>query len=174
MVSLSTPVARIRAMASEAVISGRRDTNSVVITDPAESSGYFSISLMRLRVSASACCISLRTSPAGISSIRSTVSSMYSSSSTAFNSLSEKLLISASLMSPSISTKVSAARSLGSSRNSAGSMSLGRSLSIAATSAGYMVAIRSRSDENFFSSTSLRKVSSRISVLSFTGIPSNH
>ena len=171
MVSLSTPVRRMWLMASSAVISGVRATNSVVITDPAESSLYFRISLICLRVSASAWVSMRRTMFAGISSIRSTASSMYISSMTAFSSVSEKLRISVSFTSLSISTKVSAARSLGSSRKMAGISFSGMSLRIAAISAGYSVCIRSRRDAYFFSSASLRKVSSRISVLSFKVTP---
>ena len=96
---------------------------------------------------------------------------MYISSMTAFSSVSEKLRISVSFTSLSISTNVSAARSFGSSRKIAGIIRSGMSLSMAAMSAGYSVCIRSRSEAYFFSSVSLRKVSSRISVLSFMVTP---
>lgn len=120
MVSLSIPVRRMRLKASSTVMSRFRSTNSVVMMDPAESSGYFNISLTLLRVSGSVCLRIRLTTEAGISSMRSTVSSTYSSSSTSFSSVSEKVLMSSSWTSGSISTNTSAAVSLGSSRYSSG------------------------------------------------------
>jgi hypothetical protein len=83
-------LARMWSMASPAVISGDRSTYSVVISDPAESSGYLSISFISLRVSGSACDSMRFTRFAGISSTMSTASSMFSSSTICFSSLSLK------------------------------------------------------------------------------------
>ena len=75
MVSLSTPVRRMRLKASSTVMSRFRSTNSVVIMEPAESSGYLRISLTLRRVSGSADWRIRFTTEAGISSMMSTVSS---------------------------------------------------------------------------------------------------
>ena len=88
--------------------------------DPAESSGYFRISLMLLRISGAECCKIRLTTLAGISSTISTVSSRYSSSSTSRSSVLEKPRIKSSCASESSSTNTSAASSLGSSRNTGG------------------------------------------------------
>ena len=90
MVSLSTPVRLMRLIAISAVMSGRSRMNSVVIIEPALSSGYLSSSLISLRISLSAVRSMRLTTFAGISSIRSTASSTNSSSTTSLSSLSEK------------------------------------------------------------------------------------
>ena len=117
MVSLSGPVRRMRFNASSTVMVSFRSTNSVVMMLPVESSGYFKISLMLLRISGSECCKMRFTTPAGISSTMSTASSRYSSSSTSFSSVLENPRISSSCSSLSSSTNTSAASSLGSRRN---------------------------------------------------------
>ena len=144
MVSLSGPVRRMRFRASSTVMVSFRSTNSVVMMLPAESSGYFKISLMLLRVSGSACCKMRLTTPAGISSTMSTASSRYSSSSTSFSSELEKPRIKSSCSSLSSSTNTSAASSLGSSRNTTGTFS-SRSRQSPAMSAASMGSSRSRS-----------------------------
>ena len=73
-----------------------RSTYSVVMMLPVESSGYLRISLMLLRISGSEWRKIRLTTPAGISSTMSTVSSRYSSSSTSLSSVLEKLWISSS------------------------------------------------------------------------------
>ena len=152
------PVRRMLVMASAAVMWGSRATNSVVIMLPALSSGYFKSSLMLLRISGSAWARIRRTTLAGISSTRSTASSMYSSLSTPLSSVSEKLLISASCMSGSISTKVSAANSFGISRNSMAGAFSGKAASRSATWAGCMVESTSLRVLYFFSSHSFSTV----------------
>ena len=144
MVSLSIPVRRMRLIASSAVILGRRITHSVVMIDPALSSGYFKISLISFLVWGSACRRIRLTTFAGISSIRSTASSTYSSSMTSLSSVSEKPWIKSCWVFSSISTKVSAAVSLGSSRNSRAVFSLCRSSNTAAISTGFIVLRMSR------------------------------
>ena len=146
MVSLSGPVRRMRFKASSTVMVSFRSTNSVVIMEPVESSGYFRISLMLLRISGSECFKIRLTTLAGISSTMSTVSSRYSSSSTSFSSVLEKPRISSSCWSLSSSTNTSAACSLGSRRNSRGSVfSSSRSSAKMAMSAGSSGNRRSRS-----------------------------
>ena len=107
---------------------------------------------MERRISGSACFRILFTTLAGISSIKAAASSAYSSSTTSFSSLSEKVRISSSCSSGSISTKVSAASSLGSRRNSKGSLASSIEVKIAAISAGFMVSKISRRVAYFFSS----------------------
>ena len=141
-------------IASSTVKFGRSSTYSVVIMLPAESSGYFRSSLMSLRVSGSACARIRFTTFAGISSTMSTASSMYSSSMTSLSSESEKPLMSSSWESLSISTKVSAASSFGSRRNSRGSISGSRSSNSAAISAAFIVTRMSRSVPYFLDSIS--------------------
>ena len=164
MVSLSTPVRRMRLMASSAVMSGRRETYSVVMMLPALSSGYLRISLIILRISGSACLRMRLTTLAGISSTMSTASSTYSSLTTSFSSLSEKPRISSSWASGSISTKVSAASSLGSSRKSSGSLASGKSSKIAAMSEAFMVTRISRRVVYFLPSARAARVSSSVTT----------
>ena len=123
MVSLSGPVRRMRFRASSTVMVAFRSTYSVVMMLPAQSSGYFRISLMLLRTSGSAWRRMRLTTLAGISSTMSTASSRYSSSSTSFSSVLEKLWMSTSCSSESSSTNTSAACSLGSRRNTIGTLS---------------------------------------------------
>ena len=104
------------------------------------------------------------TTLAGISSTMSTASSTYSSSTTSFSSLSEKPWIKSSWASGSISTKVSAASSLGKSRNSSGSLASGIPSKIAAISEAFMVTRMSRSVVYFFPSTRAARVSSRVTT----------
>ena len=96
IVSSSLPIRRMRLKASSTVISFFRDMNSMFIMEPAESSGYFRISLMDLRISGVALSRIRMTTLAGISSTMSTASSRYSSSSTSFSSVLEKPLMSIS------------------------------------------------------------------------------
>ena len=96
MVSSSPPMRRIRLKASSTVMSFFRDRNSMFMMEPAESSGYFRISLMDLRISGVALSRMRMTTLAGISSTMSTASSRYSSSSTSFSSVLEKPLMSIS------------------------------------------------------------------------------
>ena len=145
MVSMSPPMRRMRLKASATVMSFFSDKNSIVIMEPAESSGYFRISLMDLRISGVALSRIRMTTLAGISSTMSAASSRYSSSSTSFSSVLEKPLMSSSWESLSSSTNTSAASSLGSSRYSSGICSWGPSSSMAAISAGSMGSSRSRS-----------------------------
>ena len=112
--------------------------------DPAESSGYCSISLMDLRISGVALSRIRMTTLAGISSTMSTASSRYSSSSTSFNSVLEKPLMSISWLSDSSSTNTSAASSLGSSRYSRGMNSSPDSSKSMAMSGGSKGRSRSR------------------------------
>ena len=163
MVSLSMPCRRIRRMLSSTVISGRRVTYSVVIMEPAEFSGYRSSWLMVFRISGSAVFKIRLTTLAGISSTMSAASSAYSSSSTSFSSLSEKPRISSSWASGSISTKVSAACSLGSRRKTMGIWRSSRSSKTAAISLGFMVPRISRKVAYFFSSSICRSAFSTIS-----------
>ena len=173
MVSLSTPVRRIRLIASSAVMLGRRLTYSVVMMLPALSSGYLRISLIILRVSGSADLRMRLTTLAGISSTMSTASSTYSSSTTSFSSLSEKPRISSSCASGSISTNVSAASSFGSSRKSRGSFSSGISSNTAAMSWAFMVTRMSRNVVYFLPSTRAASVTSIVTTgLSAIGISS--
>ena len=120
MVSSSPPMRRMRLKASATVMSFFRLRYSTFMMEPAESSGYFSISLMDLRISGVAWSRMRMTTLAGISSTMSTASSRYSSSSTSFSSVLEKPLMSISWLSDSSSTKTSAASSLGSRRYSRG------------------------------------------------------
>ena len=160
-------------MASSTVMLGRRLTYSVVMMLPALSSGYFRISLIILRISGSACFRMRLTTLAGISSTMSTASSTYSSSTTSFSSLSEKPWISSSCVSGSISTNVSAASSLGSSRKSRGSLSWGISSKMAATSTAFIVTRMSRRVVYFLPSTRAARVSPSVTmVLSAIGISS--
>ena len=147
MVSFSSPSRRMTRMASATVWRVRSSTNSVFMILPAQSSGYFSSSLMSLRVSGSACLRIRLTTLAGISSTRSTASSIYNSSITAFSSVSEKRVIRLSCRSASISTKASAASSLGRSRNSRGRASSESSPKIAAISAAFRVTRMSFTEE---------------------------
>ncbi len=144
MVSISPPMRRMRLKASSTVMSFFRDRNSMFMMEPAESSGYFSSSLMDLRISGVALSRMRMTTVAGISSTMSATSSRYSSSSTSFSSLLEKPLISISWLSASSSTNTSAASSLGSRRYSRGMASSPASSSKAAMSAGSMGSRRSR------------------------------
>jgi len=96
MVSSSPPIRRMRLKASSTVMSFFRDRNSMFIMEPALSSGYFSISLMDLRISGVALSRIRMTTLAGISSTMSTASSRYNSSSTSVSSVLEKPLISIS------------------------------------------------------------------------------
>ena len=80
----------MRLNASSTVISFLRSTNSGVIIEPAESSGYLSRALIDFLVSLSVFFKIRFTTVAGISSITSTASSRYSSSSTSLSSVSEK------------------------------------------------------------------------------------
>ena len=96
MVSSSPPMRRMRLKASSTVMSFFRDRNSMFMMEPAESSGYFRISLMDLRISGVALSRMRMTTLAGISSTMSTASSRYSSSSTSFSSVLEKPLMSIS------------------------------------------------------------------------------
>ena len=139
-------------------MSGLRSTNSVVIIDPAESSGYLSISFISALVCGSAWCRIRLTILAGISSMISTASSIYSSSTIALSSLSEKARISSSCIWLSISTKVSDARSFGSSRKSLARRSSSISLKPAAMSEGFIVVSRSLSELYFFCSRSFSKL----------------
>ena len=141
---MSAAVRRMRLKASATVIVRFRSRNSVVISEPAESSGYLRISLTLLRVSGSAWRKMRLTTFAGISSTRSAASSTYSSSRTSFSSVLEKPRISSSCASGSSSTNTSAAGSFGSSRNSSGSCRASRSSSSAAMSAGSSCASWSR------------------------------
>ena len=118
---------------------------------------------MELRISGSACFRIRLTTLAGISSTRSAASSTYSSSSTSFSSLSENPRISSSWASGSISTKVSAASSLGSRRNSSGICRSSNPSKIPAMSMGFMVTRMSRRVAYFFSSSIARRAFSTIS-----------
>ncbi len=124
----------MRLIAISAVMSGRSEMNSVVMIEPALSSGYLSSSLICLRMSLSAVRKIRLTTLAGISSIRSTASSKNSSSTTSLSSLSEKPWIKNACVSSSISTKVSAASSLGKSLNKMGIFSSCNSSNTAAMS----------------------------------------
>ena len=121
---------------------------------------------MLCRISGSAWLKIRLTTLAGISSIRSTASSTYNSSTTSFNSVSENPWISSCWASGSISTNVSAACSLGSSRNSSGSRSSGSASNSAATSDGFIVTRISRSVKYFFSSNNKAMVRSIVLVYS--------
>ena len=117
-------------------MSCRREMHSVVMMLPALSLGYFKISLMDFLVSLSACIRMRLTTFAGISSIRSTVSSTNRSSKMSFNSWSENERIKSSCCVLFISTNVSAASSLGSRRKMSGSFSSSISAKISAMSIG--------------------------------------
>ena len=169
MVSDSRPLRRMFLMASATVMLGRSSMYSVVMIDPAESSGYFKMSLMSLRVSASACFRMRFTTFAGISSTRSTASSTYSSSTTSLSSLSEKPRMRSSCRSGSSSANVSAARSFGSSRNRRGRVCSSRSSNNAAISAGFMVTRMSRRAGYFFCWVSASMVFSRVALRSAIG-----
>ena len=138
------PLARMACMARRTVQSGDSSMNSVVITPPAESSGYLSSSLIILRVSGSAWARIRLTTLAGISSTRSAASSAQSSSTTTFSSRSVRPLMRACWVSGESSANTSAARSLGHRRNRTGIFSGGRSSNTAARSAAFMVDITSR------------------------------
>ena len=153
MVSLSTPVRPMRRIASPTVIPGVSFTYSVVITDPAEFSGYCRISLISFRICGSDWARIRCTTLAGISSTMSTASSTYSSSITWRSSLSLIPRISASCWSLSISTKLSAASSFGSRRKSSGSFSGSTPEKTAAISAGFIVTRTSRIVEYFLSAS---------------------
>ena len=88
--------------------------------------------------------------------------------------MSEKPRISSSWDSGSISTKVSAASSLGSSRNSRGSTVSSMSSKTAATSAGFMVIRISRRVEYFFPSMSAARVLSMVTVVSAIALPPSY
>ena len=145
-------------MAWVTVMSGRSSMNSVVITPPAESSGYWSSSLIMRRVAGSAWARMRFTTLAGISSTRSVASSTNSSSTTAFSSLSVRPSIRFCWVSAVSSAKISAARSLGQSRNSTGSFSGGRSSNTAARSGAGRVSITSRRLWYFFASSRLASI----------------
>ena len=116
MLSTSSPTFLIFSIAFSTVIFSFKSTNSVVIILPALSSGYLNNSLI-IFLSSEFCALKIRlTTLAGISSIKSTVSSIKISSSTFFNSLSEKALIKFSCISGSSSTKTSAAISFDNKR----------------------------------------------------------
>ena len=131
-------------MACATVMSGRSSISSVVITPPAESSGYWSSSLIMRRVAGSAWLRMRLTTLAGISSTRSVASSTHSSSTTAFSSVSVRPSISFCWVAGVSSVNTSAARSLGHRRNSTGSFSAGRSSNTAARSGAGRVSITSR------------------------------
>ena len=118
---------------------------------------------MEWRISGSACFKIRLTTFAGISSTISAASSTYNSSRTSFSSLSEKLRISSSWASGSISTKVSAASSLGSRRYISGICFSSSPSNSPATSLGFMVMRMSRSVAYFLSSNILRTAFSTIS-----------
>ena len=96
----------------------------------------------------------LRTTLAGISSIKSTVSSKNISFITFSSSASENASMSTASSSPSISTKVSAASSFGRTLNISGILSRGISSSICAISAGSRSSSVSFSSEYFLFSIS--------------------
>jgi len=169
---LSTPVCRMRRIASPTVMFGFRLTYSVVITLPAEFSGYCRISLISLRICGSLCARIRCTTFAGISSTMSTASSTYSSSITCFSSLSLMPRIRASCWSLSISTKHSAACSFGSKRNISGSCSGLTPANTAATSAGFIVTSTSRIVVYFFSLSSTCRVFSMVTLCSAISRPS--
>ncbi len=133
---------------------------------PAESAGYFRISLIICLVSEFACFKILLTMLAGISSTISTVSSMYSSSTTSFSSLSEKLFIRYSLCSADISTNVSEARSFGRILNKSGIFCSGTSSNIPAISTACIVRRISRTDEYFLFSIRVVTVFARVNFFS--------
>jgi len=145
-------------MALRTVQSGASSMNSVVITPPAESSGYLSSSLIILRVSGSAWARIRLTTLAGISSTRSVASSTHSSSTTLFSSRSVRPRISASCVSGPSSANTSAARSLGHRRNSTGIFSSGRSSNTAARSGAFMVDMTSRRLWYFLASSRLASI----------------
>ena len=118
---------------------------------------------MELRISGSAWVRIRRTTLAGISSTRSAASSTYSSSRTSRSSLSENPWISSCWASGSISTKVSAACSLGSSRNMTGICFSSSPSKSPATSLGFMVTRMSRREAYFFSSSIFSRAFSTIS-----------
>ena len=142
-------------MACCTVISGRSSISSVVITPPAESSGYLSSSLIIRRVAGSACPRMRLTTLAGISSTRSVASSMHRSSTTAFSSVSVRPSISFCCVAAVSSLNTSAARSFGHRRNSTGSFSAGRSSNTAARSGAGRVSITSRRLWYFLASSRL-------------------
>ena len=114
MFSLFIPIFLILANASFTVIFIFKSINSVVIIVPAESSGYFKSSLIT-SLSFLGTPFKIRfTTFEGISSIKSTVSSIYKSSTTCFNSLSVNEFINFSCKSGSKYEKTSAASSFGS------------------------------------------------------------
>ena len=159
MVSSSPPMRRMRLKASATVMSFFRLRYSTFMMEPAESSGYFSISLMDLRISGVALSRMRMTTLAGISSTMSTASSRYSSSSTSFSSVLEKPLMSISWLSDSSSTNTSAANSLGSSRYSRGISSAPASSRSWAMSGGSMGRSRSRTAAYCLFSTNSRILS---------------
>ena len=164
MVSLSKPFLRMAAMACDTVQSGRSSISSVVITPPAESSGYLSSSLIMRRVAGSACARIRLTTLAGISSTRSVASSTNRSSTTAFSSLSVRPSIRSCWVSGVSAAKISAARSLGHSRNSTGSFSGGRSSNTAARSGAGRVDITSRRLWYFLASSRLASIVRRVRI----------
>ena len=121
------------------------------------------ISFICLRFSGGIFCSRRRTTFAGISSIRSTVSSRNIPLMTFSSSVSENAFISSSSSSPSMNVNDSAARSFGRTRNISGMRSRGASDIICAISAGsrssssslssvYLPSSASSSASSFFSS----------------------
>ena len=150
IVSLSIPVLRIFSKASPTVSEHLRFTYSVVIIVPALSCGYASNLFIVVLVSASARDNIRFTIAAGISSIMSTVSSTNNSETMSFISLSVKLSSKVCCISESISTKVSAARSLGIIRYTSGKICLSRSASISARSTAFILERKFFNSKYFF------------------------
>ena len=162
MVSLSTPFCRMDSSACRTVMEGTSSIISVVITPPAESSGYFSSSLIILRVSGAACARIRLTTLAGISSMRSVASSAHSSSMTNFSSRSVSPSSSVCWVSGVSSANTSAARSLGHSRKITGIFSAGRSSNTAARSGAGRVCMTSRRLWYFLASSRLASMVLRV------------
>ncbi len=116
-------------------------TNSVVMTDPALSSGYLSIWLISFLSWESAWERIREATFAGISSTRSAASSAKRFSRICLSSRSEKARIKASCVSLSVSGKTSPAKSLGSSLNRTGRIFSSTLSKSAARSDGFIVRI---------------------------------
>ena len=144
MVSLSSPMRRMRAKASLTLIYFLRSINSAVIMLPAESSGYWRYWLMRFLVSGVAARITRLTTLAGSSPSISTASSTYSSSTMPASSESVIALMIFSCSGASKLAKTSAAVSFESRRNTSGMRASSISVRNSATSNSFISSRRSR------------------------------
>ena len=149
-----------------------KSINSVVIILPALSSGYFNNSFITFLSFLSTFRKILVTTFDGISSIKSTVSSMNNSSSTFFNSVSVKSLISFSLISVSMYENVIPAFSFDNNLNIITACSLSSSSNIVDISALFISLSSSFSFVNCF--FSINSFISSIFILPFPPLLQSH